>query len=308
MRRTIIPVLVVLALVWAGCGGSDSEPRPITAARSATSKVVVLVMENKDYDEVIGNGDAPFTNSLARRYAYAKRYHGIGFPSLPNYLALVGGSRFNIYDNGTDYVITGVSLVDQLERAGVGWKAYMEGMPRPCYLRSRSGRYVKKHNPFVYFSRITRDRGRCRRIVPFTRLLSDLRRDRVPPFAWITPDICHDQHDCDVATGDRFLARLVPALLRARGPHGVLFLTYDEGSSPGECCRLAAGGRVPLIVAGPDVRRGFSSAAPFDHYSTLRTIEDAFGLRHLRGAACSCTRPLEPLFKFPPRLRTKGSA
>src|SRR5438874_2477861 len=52
-------------------------------------------------------------------------------------------------------------------------------------------------------------------------------------------------HDCSVATGDRFLSVLVPPLLRALGPRGLLFLTWDESSSDSGCCRLAPGGLGP---------------------------------------------------------------
>jgi hypothetical protein len=102
-------------------------------------------------------------------------------------------------------------------------------------------------------------------------------------------------HDCSVATGDRFLSTLVPPLLRSLGPGGVLFLTWDEGSSDAGCCRVASGGHVATIVAGPGARRGAQLTTPTDHYSLLQTIEDLFGLRRLRNAACACTPSLTPL-------------
>jgi hypothetical protein len=102
-------------------------------------------------------------------------------------------------------------------------------------------------------------------------------------------------HDCSVATGDRFLSTLVPPLLRSLGRGGLLFLTWDEGSSNSGCCQLASGGHVVTIVAGPGARAGARLAKPADHYSVLQTIEDLLGLRRLRGAACACTPSLQPL-------------
>jgi phosphatidylinositol-3-phosphatase len=102
-------------------------------------------------------------------------------------------------------------------------------------------------------------------------------------------------HDCAVSTGDSFLSGLVPPLLRALGPGGLLFLTWDEGSSDAGCCRLAAGGHIVTIVAGPGAPAHARLATPTDHYSVLQTIEDLFGLRRLRGAACACTPSLQPL-------------
>jgi phospholipase C len=267
--------------------------------------VVVVMMENKDYGEVIGNVKAPYVNALARRYAVAGRYYAIRHPSLPNYLALIGGSTFNVTSNCTSCSVDATNLVDQLDGARVSWKAYMEDMPAPCYSAARAGGYAKKHNPFAYFKDIARDPVRCSKVVPYTRLTRDMRRGRLPRFAWITPNECHQAHDCDLSRGDRFLRRLVPRLLRRLGPRGALFLLWDEGGSDRGCCQLAHGGRIPAIVAGPGVRRGLVSRTPFDHYSTLRAIEDAVGLRHLRGAACGCTRSLRPLFSRPPKTSSR---
>src|SRR5213076_184440 len=95
----------------------------------------------------------------------------------------------------------------------------------------------------------------CHRRVPFPVLDADLRTGQLPAFSFVTPNLCHDMHDCSVATGDRFLSSLVPPLLRSLGPGGVLFITWDEGSTDSGCCRLASGGHVATIVAGPGVKR-----------------------------------------------------
>ncbi len=102
-------------------------------------------------------------------------------------------------------------------------------------------------------------------------------------------------HDCDIATGDRFLAATVPGLLSALGRHGLLFLTWDEGSSDDGCCGLARGGHVVTIVAGSGARAGARMTTPTDHYSVLQTVEDLLGLPRLRGAECACTPSLTPL-------------
>ena len=86
--------------------------------------------------------------------------------------------------------------------------------------RRLAGRYAKKHDPFAYDDAIARDPSRCRRRVPLARLAGDVRRDRLPDFAFIAPDVCHDTHDCSVGTGDRFLARLVPGLIPPSAPTG----------------------------------------------------------------------------------------
>jgi hypothetical protein len=140
-------------------------------------------------------------------------------------------------------------------------------------------------------------------MVPFEQLASDLRSGRLPTYAFVVPNLCNDTHDCPVSTGDRFLAHVVPALLRALGPHGFLVVLYDEGASDGGCCGGSAGGHIPLVVAGPDVRRGRRQTQPVDLYGVLRTIEDALRLPALGQAAQSRHGDLRALFARAPRVR-----
>jgi phospholipase C len=263
---------------------------------------VVVVMENKEYGSVIGSRSARYENSLAARYALATHFFGVSHPSLPNYIAMVAGSTLGIHSDCTGCNRSAPNLVDQLESAGVTWKAYMESMPRPCFTGGSSGGYAKKHDPFMYFNDVRGNRSRCGKIVPAGQLSTDLRAGALPQFAFIAPNLCDDTHDCSVSTGDRYLSRLVPALLQEIGPHGFLVLTWDEGDSNRGCCGgLAKGGHIPTIVAGPDVRGGAKVAIPYSHYSTLRTIENAFGVAPLGNARRA--QPLDAAFTTPPRLR-----
>ena len=277
-------------------------PAPRLLPASPTSHVALVVMENKERGDVVGSPGAPYLTGLGRRYAAPNRSFAIRHPSLPNYLALVGGRTFGITDDCTGCHVTGFNLADQLERHGYSWKAYMQGMPHRCYRGAEAGSYAKKHDPFMYFKKIADDPVRCRRVVRYRRLRDDLRASRLPDFVWVTPDLCRDTHDCSVRTGDRFLANLVPALLREVGPHGFVIVTYDEGQSDSGCCGYAHGGHVATVVAGPDVRRGATGPGPYTHYSVLRTIEDAFGLPHLGRAGD--TASLAPLFRRAPRPRS----
>jgi hypothetical protein len=252
-------------------------------------------MENEEYDGVIGSRQAPFINGLARRYALDRAMYAISHPSLPNYLALTAGSTFGISSDCTGCTVNASDLATQLGSAGVSWKAYMEGLPYPCFTAAGAGDYAKKHDPFVYFMPVTRDAALCAHVVPFAELATDELTGGLPRFIWITPNLCHDMHDCSVATGDRFLAGVVPGLLNALGRNGLLFLTWDEGSSNAGCCRAAAGGHVAMIVAGPGAKPGARLTTPSDQYSLLQTIEDVLGLPRLRYAACRCTPSLKPL-------------
>lgn len=277
-----LTAVLLLAGLLAGVAGAQASP-----ASTGRSSVVLIVLENREYDEVIGDPGAPFLNRLAQRGALATRYYAIAHPSLPNYLALLGGSTFGIAGNCSDCAARGSNLALQLSRAGISWRSYMEGMPHRCFRGDAAGSYVKRHNPFMYFPSIARNRRRCANVVPFGRLDADLHRHSLPAFAWIGPGLCRGGHDCGIEVADRFLAKLVPRLAGQLGPDGFLAVSFDEGSGDAGCCRLAAGGRVATVLSGPTVRRGTRSRSAYDHYSLLATIEDAFGLPRLRHARSS---------------------
>jgi acid phosphatase len=314
--QVALVVLVALASVigLAGCG-AGTKPLPVQTHPSTRAvspggppaHIAVVIMENEEYADLLGAGGTPYIHELARRHALAAQMYAITHPSLPNYLALTSGSTHGITSDCTDCTVPGSGLAGQLEHRGIGWKAYMEDLPRPCFIGAAAGGYAKKHDPFVYYDGIRGDRSACARIVPLGRLAADEQGGALPQFVWISPNLCHDMHDCDPATGDRFLAATLPRLLGALGPRGLLILTWDEGSTDNGCCKLASGGHVVTILAGGLARAGATLRTPTDHYSVLQTIEDLLGLSRIGGAACACTPSLAPLLApagRPSRLRT----
>src|SRR4051795_11554530 len=92
------PALLVVAAAAGLLSCGDAKPgRPLSLPASAPSNprashVITIVMENKEYGDVIGTRDAPYVNRLARRFGLATRSYGVRHPSLPNYLALTSGS------------------------------------------------------------------------------------------------------------------------------------------------------------------------------------------------------------------------
>ncbi len=299
--------VAVAASSLAAC--STAQPgRPVAAPSSVAaqvrSHVLVLLMENEEATSIVGNPRAPYANSLIRRYGLATQSYAITHPSLPNYIALTSGSSHGLSSDCTECHVSATNVVDQLEAAHISWKAYMEGLPSPCFEGAEAGEYAKKHDPFVYYDDIASSAARCHRVVGFGVLDSDLRAGSLPTYAWISPNLCDDGHDCGVAGGDSFLARTVPSLIRALGPRGFLVITWDEGATDLGCCGgAAAGGRIATILVGPGVRPGARLSRPVDHYGVLATIERALGLSPLAGAADPANGGLEALFERPPRLR-----
>lgn len=297
-----LPALL-LALLAALLAPGGTSAGPAAHASAVRSHVVTIVMENKEEGQVVGSKDAPYLTSLARRGGRALSSYGVRHPSLPNYLALTSGSTHGIASDCTSCSVDAPSIADQIERAGMTWKAYLEGLPRPCFLGPGAGHYAKKHNPFAYYRSIAGDRARCARMVALGPLRTDLRHHRLPAYSLVVPDLCHDMHDCSVATGDRFLRTLVPPILRGLGPRGLLIVTFDEGSSDAGCCGGSAGGRIATIVLGPGVRPGARMRRPIDQYGVLRSTQRALGLPPLGASADRRHGGLEPLFAKRPRVR-----
>jgi phosphatidylinositol-3-phosphatase len=273
--RLCLSALLALLL----CGGTAAA-----AAPAKQSSVFVIVLENREYGEVIGNPEAPYFNHLVARGASAVDFYGVTHPSLPNYLALFAGDTFGIDENCGECVVSGPNLATQLSRAGISWRAYMEDLPYPCFLGVHSGPYAKRHNPFMYFPSVTALPRRCNRVVPESRLFADLERHRLPRFGWITPNLCNDGHDCSFAPADFHLYWLVPRIMRQLGPRGLLIVTFDEGTSDAGCCGSPGGGRIPTVIVGPRVPHGKEIRQAADLYSLLASIEDHFGLPRLRQA------------------------
>jgi len=241
------------------------------------SHVLVVVLENKERDQVVGNPAAPTFNAIARRYATLSNYDAVAHPSLPNYLALVSGSTQGIRSDCTSCVVRAPSLADTLEGAGLTWRTYAEGLPWPGFQGAWHGRYAKKHNPFLYFHAVASSARRRDNVVPLSWLRRDAAAGRLPSFALVVPDQCHDMHSCPIATGDRWLRTNVLPLLHMRSlAASVVFVVFDEGTTA-----AGGGGHVAALALGPLIKPHSVFTATTNHYGLLRTIEAAWGLPHL---------------------------
>lgn len=303
VRHGAVAVLLGLGLTISGCssdGGAglaqinpaSTRPLPRSATRSATTPgatphrglahIVIIVEENKPATSILGNGAAPYVNRVASQFAVATNYSAVTHPSLPNYLALTGGSTAGISTDcspGPGCLVQAPSIASEIEASGRSWRMYAEGMPAPCTATS-SGLYAVKHNPFLYHPSVTDDTASCRaHDVPFTQFDADLKRtSTLADYSFISPNLCDDMHDCSVQTGDTWLSREVPAILGSPAftkQNSLLVITWDEGDSGSNV--------VPAIFAGPAAKAAYTSHAPFGHYSLLYTIEKAWSLAPLTG-------------------------
>ncbi|MGA8297525.1 MAG: alkaline phosphatase family protein [Acidimicrobiales bacterium] len=259
----------------------------------AFSHVFVVVMENLGYQSTLGT---PGFAALARRYALATNYYSVAHPSLPNYLALTSGSTWGITSDCVECYVNEPNLAEQLHEAHVSFAAYMEGAPRRCFLADYGGNdYASKHDPFRYYDDVRASRALCDAIEPedeLPRLLSGPEKS-VPRFVWVTPNLCHDGHDCAPSTAAAWLDRFVNEVTKSSAwrDNGVVFVTWDESEGSDStvaptnrvvaCC---GGGQVATFVIAPKLRPDLRVNVAYSHYSLLATIEDAFRLPLLQNA------------------------
>ena len=289
VRLTVLLLVAAAAIAFLGCGGGTNkaagQERPLTlSSQAGPSHTVLIVLENHELNEVIGGSESSALDELSKNGALAVHYYAVAHPSLPNYLALTGGSTFGISEDCTDCHASGTNLATQLSAAGVSWRAYMGSMPRPCFKGAEVGSYAKRHNPFLYFPSIASNPSLCAHDVPESELDAQLTHHDLPTFSWISPNLCNDAHSCEFGKADEYLGNLAPRLLRQLGSHGLLIITFDEGSSNAGCCGNAHGGRVATILIGAEVQKGIRLRHPYSHYSLLATLEDRLGVGRLREA------------------------
>jgi phospholipase C len=247
----------------AGCARAGAAPPP------PPRHVFLIVMENKSPQQAL---QGSFTASLAARYRVAGNYTAIAHPSLPNYLALSSGQTWGVQDDNY-HVLPRGGIGDQLTAAGVSWRAYMEGMTAGGCTTSQYPYYLR-HNPFAYYG------GDCPgNVVPLTSMAADLSSSKAPMFSWISPEGCHDTHDCELAVGDDWLRQTVGMITQSKAwsNNGVLFITWDEDDG-------ATDNQVLSLVIAPH-RSHKVSQQPYNHYSLLATMEDMLRVGRLGHAA-----------------------
>ncbi len=296
-NRTLGRVLALTALVagTAGVATAGALLRSGPASAQGTvprfDHVVVVVMENKNYDAIIGRRDeAPYINHLAAGGAVFSHSFAVARPSQPNYLALFSGSTHGIKDDNCPYNFTKVpNLGAELIGASFSFAGYSESMRSDGYKGCGSYLslgYIRAHNPWVDFGNV-----RAASNLTFARFPADF--SRLPTVSFVIPNLCHDMHTCSRDTGDTWVQHHLGLYARwAQRHNSLLILTWDEDGA-----FLGLGGdnnKVPTIFYGAHVRPG-TYGEHTSHYGILRTIEDMYGLGHVGASAKA--KPITDVWK-----------
>jgi len=273
--------------------------------------VFLILMENHDWSSIKGSPSAPYINgTLLPRASHAEQYYNPpnNHPSLPNYLWLEAGTNFGILndnDPSSNHQSSTSHLVNLLEAAGLSWRAYQEDISGIDCPLTNVGLYDVSHDPFVYFDDVTQTNNsqapRCiQHVRPYSQLETDLINDTVARYNFITPNLCHDMHDrCKplhdrVQQGDTWLSTEVPKLLASRAylNNGALFILWDEAET--------GDGPIGMIVLSPKAQGvGYQNTIHYTHSSTLRTVEEIFGVTPLLGDAANATDLRDLFVNFP---------
>jgi len=270
--RRVSVALATLALV--GAGLTAAAP---TTARAATSvprfdHIVLVMFENKASSQITASS-APYFQSLAAQGASFSQSYAITHPSQPNYIALFSGSTQGVTSDSCPKTFGVDNLGHQLIAAGLTFRGYSESMPSAGYTGCSSGTYMRKHNSWVDFGNVPAASNLTYASFPASSNYASL-----PTVSFVTPNMCNDMHDCSIGTGNTWLRNNMDAYAQwAKTHNSLLIVTFDEDNS-------LSLNHIYTSFVGAGVKVG-SYSEKITHYTVLRTIEAAYGLSALDGAA-----------------------
>jgi hypothetical protein len=294
MRTKLLRVLVLGPLL---CLSGMATPMP------PIKTVFVIVMENYGWAFIKDSTNAPFINqALLPQASYCEQYYNPSnfVNSRISYLWLEGGTNFGLLNGDTNaynppsifHLSTTEHLVTYLNRAGISWKTYQEGIAGDVVPLVDWYPYAVRHNPFVYFDDVTGTNDPhypygLAHIRPYSELATDLTNQTVAQYNFITPNLCNDMHNScsplanNILQGDTWLTQEIPKIMasKAYNDRGAIFISWDDNGG--------WGGPIGMIVLSPLARgHGYASTNFYTHSSLLRTVQEIFGVTpFLRDAA-----------------------
>ena len=258
--------------------------------------VIIVLEENTDSSDICGPSVAsmPFLCSLKSQGSFSNNYYAPTHPSIGNYDDL-GWGVVTTNDDSCDpntcgFPYTGDNIVREVAGAGKTWKGYAESLPSTCYFGGDSGEYAVRHSPIPYIAEV---QSNClNRYVAFEDpnlgFAHDLAQNTLPNYAFITPNLCDDGHDCTLpgsSVPDSWLQNnvLQPLLntghLDPTSGDTVVIVTFDESDSD----NTNGGGLIYWFMIGKGVKQNYQSTGPsvapgyYSHESTLRVMAEMLG-------------------------------
>ena len=235
-------------------------------------KVFIIVLENTTAAAAL---QQPYLTVLHQRGATLNQFFAVAHPSQPNYIALTAASTHGVSGNqNVDLDVTHIG--DLLEAKQKSWRQYAEGYPGSCFSGAVSGRYVRKHAPFISYHNVRSQPTRCANLVNAEQLEQDIAQGKLADYSLYIPNLDNDGHDTGVSFADRWLQRTFeapfnnPQFMRDM----LVVITFDEDD-------YSRDNRVYTVLLGNGVKAGATSERRYDFYSLLKTIENTLGLNTL---------------------------
>lgn len=264
----------------------------VRSTQAQVNHVFIVMEENHSYEQVIGNPQMPYLNSLVQAYARADGYFANTHPSIGNYFMLTTGQ---IITNDDSYggTVSVDNVVRELIAAGKTWKEYSESLPSQGYYGGDTGNYAQRHNPCSYFSDVRGNQTQQQNLVPFTQLAVDISNHALPNYSFIVPNNQDDAHDGTLGQADSWLQANIDPLIRSSDFNtpggGLLIITFDESITSDHAF---GGGHVAWVAVGPDVKGpgypsnklGFQTVL-YQHPSTLRFMLTLLGVTNFPGSS-----------------------
>ncbi|KAI8803690.1 phosphoesterase family-domain-containing protein [Cladochytrium replicatum] len=263
----------------------------VSAACRPFKNLMTIVLENEDASNVLAD---PYIGKTlpAKGYLLTNSF-GVAHPSQPNYIASIAGDTLGV-SGDSNVNLAQTNIVDLLEAKKFTWKSYQENYPSAgCNTAATyggSGKYARKHNPFISFKNIQNNATRCANIVPNSQLDIDAAAGKLPDYMYYTPNLMNDGHDTTLQYSSNWLKGfLEPKLADPAYANTLFYITYDESE-----CFLFCQNKIYSILVGKGIKgAGLTDNTKYDHYSFLATWEKAFDIGNLgRKDASATTVPL----------------
>jgi len=277
MKQFIKLILLILLFSVTDLFSQSDLPLP--------DHIVVVILENHAYEEIIGSAEAPYINSLAMdtNSALFTNSYAIEHPSQPNYLDLFSGCNQGITNNNVPATkpFTTPNLARQLIDSGKTFISYSEDLPSVGFDGASSGRYVRKHNPVANWMGTETNQVSPTLNQPFTAFPSE-NFTLLPTVALVIPNQDNNMHDGSIATADDWINNNLSNYIQwAKSNNSLFILTFDEDF-------YNYNNHIVTIFTGQMVEGGQYSET-INHYSVLRTIEDIYRLPFACNASTAST-------------------
>ena len=264
-----------------------NHSHPAALADYDGGKMDAFVYTEKN-DETMGfydQGDLPRYWKAARQYVLCdKFFSSVMSQSAPNHLHLVAGTAGGLLDNHVPATLNFPPIFQQLDGAGVSWKAY--GFT--SWLQS-----------FAYVQNSPTAKANFAGASQFPK---DVQGGKLSQVSWVIGAPGGDEHPPkNIQAGEASVADDIVNKL-GTSPYWsslAVFAAYDDYGgfydhvAPPQVDQYGYGFRVPCLAISPYAKAGFIDSTVNDHTSILRFIELRYGLSALAARDAAANGMLE---------------